>query len=116
MEVSTLQNPVLLLDMFFIQGPERHLYVSTFQIPVLHLDISTPLGLELHLDLTITQGPHPAPCLGPKRAHESQSQVTARIVLVLNCLTKAKFLNFQTPTAKQAYTLYMCSSGNLSID
>ncbi len=34
------------------QGPQLYLYVSTIQRPVLLLDVSTPQELDLHLDLT----------------------------------------------------------------
>jgi hypothetical protein len=41
------------------QGPELHLDMSTIQRPVLLLDVSTvtPQGLELHLDLSLLQRP-----------------------------------------------------------
>ncbi len=35
---STLQKPLLHLDVFPQQGPELHLDVSTLQRPVLHMD------------------------------------------------------------------------------
>jgi hypothetical protein len=57
LDVSTLQRPLLLLEVFTPQGPELHLDVSTLQRPVLHLDMSKPQGLELHLDLATLQRP-----------------------------------------------------------
>jgi hypothetical protein len=75
--VSTLQRPLLLLDISTKQrpelylervwrtgacagldmsilhniGPELHLHLSTLQRPLLHLGVFTPQGPKLHLDL-----------------------------------------------------------------
>ncbi len=55
--VSTLQIPVLRLDLFpptgALAGPGY--VVSTLQSPVLHLDVSTLQGSELHLDVSTLQ-------------------------------------------------------------
>jgi hypothetical protein len=70
LDVSSLQRPVLYLDVYLLlrctaciyttglvlhldvstpQGPAQNLDVSTLQVHVLHLDVSTPQGPELHL-------------------------------------------------------------------
>ncbi len=44
LDVSVLQRPVLLLDVYTPQWPKLHLDVSTLQRPVLHLNMSTHRG------------------------------------------------------------------------
>jgi len=57
LDVSTLQRPVLILELSTPQGPELHLDVSTIQMPVLLLGVFTPQWPELHLDLSTQQRP-----------------------------------------------------------
>jgi hypothetical protein len=49
---TTVQRPVLYLDLFPQQGPQLRLDVYALQSPVLHLDVSTLQGPELHLGLS----------------------------------------------------------------
>jgi hypothetical protein len=50
LDVSTLQFPVLHLDVSTLRISVLHLNVSTLQFPVLHLNVPTPQGPKLHLD------------------------------------------------------------------
>jgi hypothetical protein len=55
LDVSALQRPMLLLEVFTPPGLELHLNVSAQQRLVLLLKVSTPQGLELHLNVSAQQ-------------------------------------------------------------